>query len=49
MPEPTNLITVAEGDTVIAQTGEEYEITRLIRSSEWGYTIFEAILRRRTT
>lgn len=48
VPEPTNLISVAEGDIIIAETREEYEVTRLIRSSEWGYTVFEAILRRRT-
>jgi len=48
VPEPENLIVIEESDWVTDENGVEWEITRLNYHTEWGYTVVEAILRRRT-
>jgi hypothetical protein len=47
--EPEDLIYVEESDYVIDINGIEWEISKITRHTEWGYTVVIADLRRRTT
>ena len=47
--EPEDLIYVEEADWIIDENNIEWEIVRLTKYTEWGYTLIVVNLRRRTT
>lgn len=47
--EPEDLIQVEEGDYIIDSNSVEWEILKANKHTEWGYTVVETLLKRRST